>query len=80
MKIEDKKIPTIFAGAIYIDKYEKEFNIYTSPQKMIIAKYSAVEELDFYKNINNKFSRELMDTIVNKNKDWSFQDDFMKIE
>lgn len=73
------KIPTIFAGAIYIDKFEKEFNIYTAPQKMIISKFSAIEYLDFYENINNIFSREVMDTIINKNKDWSFQDDFMTI-
>lgn len=73
------KIPTIFAGAIYIDKFSKQFNIYTVPQKMIIAKYSAIEFLDFYENINNIFSRKVMDTIINKNKDWAFQDDFMKI-
>ena len=73
------KIPTIFAGAIFIDKYNKEFKIYTDAQKMVIAKYSIIEDLDFYQNINNNFSRRIMDTIVNKNKDWAFQDDFMKI-
>lgn len=73
------KIPTIFAGAIYIDKYEKEFNIYTAPEKMIIAKFSAIEFLDFYENINNIFTKNIMDTIINKNKDWAFQDDFMQI-
>ena len=46
------KIPTMFAGAIYIDKYQKEFNIYTAQQKMVISKFSAIEYLDFYKNIN----------------------------
>ena len=46
---------------------------------MIISKFSAIEYLDFYENINNIFSREVMDTIINKNKDWSFQDDFMTI-
>ena len=73
------KIPTMFAGAIYIDKYQKEFNIYTAQQKMVISKFSAIEYLDFYKNINKTFSKKIMDTIVNKNKDWAFQDDFMRI-
>ncbi len=73
------KIPTLFAGAIYIDKFPKEFNIYTAEQKMVISKFSAIEFLDFYENINNIFSRKIMDTITNKNKDWAFQDDFMRI-
>ena len=73
------KIPTIFAGAIYIDKFPKEFNIYTTPQKMVISKFSSIEDLEFYQNINKKFSRKIMDTIVNKNKDWAYQDDFMQI-
>ncbi len=54
------KIPTIFAGAIYLDKLYKEFKIYTDVQRIIIAKYSITEELDFYKNINNYFSRNLI--------------------
>ena len=73
------KIPTIFAGAIYIDKFNKEFNIYTDQEKMIISKYSAFEPLDFYENVNHYFGKRVMDAVVSKNKNWGFQDDFLKI-
>lgn len=73
------KIPTIYAGAIYIDKYEKNFNKYTMEQKLLIAKYSIVEFLEFYKDINNLFSRRIMDCIVSKHKKWSYQTEFMTI-
>ena len=74
-----KKIPTIYAGAIYIDKFEKIFNKYTMEQKLLIARYSIVEFLEFYKDINNLFSRRIMDCIVSKHKKWSYQTEFMRI-
>jgi len=73
------KIPTIYAGAIYIDKFEKEFNEYTMEQKLLIAKYSIVEYLEFYKNINKIFSKKIMNCIVEKDKKWSYQTEFMTI-
>lgn len=73
------KIPTIYAGAIYIDKYEKIFNKYTMEQKLLIAKYSIVEYLEFYKEINNLFSKRMMDCIVAKHKKWSYQAEFMNV-
>ena len=73
------KIPTIFAGAIYLDKFSKQFNIYTDAQKMIIAKYSIPEDINFYMNINNCFSKEIMDAIIYKTRNWTFQDDYMGI-
>lgn len=73
------KIPTLFASAIYFDKYYDNFSIYTEQEKMIIAKYSALESIDFYENINHLFSKKVMDTVILKNNDWSYQEEFLDI-
>ena len=71
------KIPTILAGAIYLDLYPDTVVKLTPAELEILAKHSIILPLSFYKTATMYYTKELLAVINEKGEDFMFKTDYI---
>ena len=71
------KIPTILAGAIYLDLYPDKIEDLSLEELQILAKYSINLPLIFYKNATMYYNKELLSVIRQISPDYMYQTSYM---
>lgn len=71
------KIPTILAGAIYLDLYPDTVCKLTPSELEILAKHSITLPLTFYKTATMYYTKELLAVIDEKGEDFMFKTDYI---
>ena len=71
------KIPTILAGAIYLDLYPEAVEGLTPDELEILAKHSITLPLMFYKSAPMYYTKELLAVINEKGEDFMFKTDYI---
>ena len=71
------KIPTILAGAIYLDLYPEAVEGLTPDELEILAKHSITLPLMFYKSAPMYYTKELLAVIYEKGEDFMYRTGYM---
>ena len=71
------KIPTILAGAIYLDLYPDKVEELSNEELQTLAKYSINLPLIFYKNATMYYTKELLSAINQISSDFMYQSGYM---
>ena len=71
------KIPTILAGAIYLNKYKEEIAALDDDELEILAKHSITFPISFYKQQTMYYTKQLLRTIYEIGPDFMYRTGYM---
>ena len=71
------KLMSIISGCLYIK--DKNYQDYKSKALALLAKYSCYEDISFYKDAYKKYSKEVLDSVISKTKDYMIQENLLLV-
>lgn len=74
-----KKLSILLSSILYLDKFIEKINLYTTTEIILLSDFSANDNLNnFGKNID-LFSRELLNHVYHKTKNYMYREDLMTL-